>query len=499
MINIRLNEWKLRNKILLHVAAIGTLTATFITLLYIKTQRNIIYQMSRQKAELVSSIIENGIFASMGEGRTEKVHSVLSDISSPRSIKKIRILDTQGRILKSTQEEEIGLLVEDWALNKLSNHLYKKSTWSFVFLKPESTISDFRTIENRRECFGCHPSSERITGILEVNFDYAETAALLKRSQTTGYVAALIAMAVLTWIILRLFEKLINHPISQLKDKMKRVQNGDLNIQFSPAKADEIGSLGISFNTMICKLNEANRKIEKLHNMQMERAGHLASLGELAAGLAHEIKNPIAGMKGALEIINQRTEESDPKKEIFTEIIYQIEKINKVIQDLLSYAKPKEMSMSLISPNECVQYAIKLANTQINGKTIRFHFEGLEENILAYMDSDKIQEVMLNLMLNSISAIEREGNITIRLRAATTEELEIVFSDDGIGIPQENLPQIFNPFFTTKTHGTGLGLSICKKIIEAHNGSIDVKSQANEGTTFVIRLRVLGQKPSSCA
>jgi hypothetical protein len=241
---------------------------------------------------------------------------------------------------------------------------------------------------------------------------------------------------------------------------------------------------------MVRKLKEANHKIEKLFNKQMEKAEHLASIGELAAGLAHEIRNPIAGMKGALEIINQKMDESNPNKEIFIEILLQIEKINNIIQDLLSYAKPKEMSVGFVNPNECVKNAVKLATPQINNKDIHFRFRGLENGTYAWMDADKIQEVMLNLMLNSISAIDKKGHITIDLRERNKRGLEIIFSDNGKGMKKEILPQIFNPFFTSKKRGTGLGLSICKKIITAHKGSIEVKSQEREGTTFTIRLPV---------
>jgi hypothetical protein len=272
---------------------------------------------------------------------------------------------------------------------------------------------------------------------------------------------------------------------------MKTVQEGNLNIKLHPLKNDEIGKLTKSFDVMVRKLREANHQIERLFNKQMEKAEHLASFGEVAAGFAHEIKNPIAGIKGALEVINQGTDDSDTKKEIFTEMLIQIEKINHIVQDLLSYAKPKEMHMSLINPNECVENAIKLAKPQINNKEITFHFKGLENSTLTRIDPDKIQEVILNLLLNSISAIKEKGSIAVELDKRNKKELEINYSDDGVGIKKEHLPQIFNPFFTTKNIGTGLGLSICKKIIEAHNGSIEVKSEEGKGAFFAIRLPVL--------
>lgn len=486
-----IKEWQLRHKIILHIAVIGVLTAVLLTSLYIRTQRDIIQTMSRQKSELLGSMIERSIFVAMKEGSPEKVQSTLQDIVLSNDIKNIRIINPQGKILRSSEKDEIGNSVEDYTLNNVNDFLSKRNQSSVIFIRPKSTIQGFRIIENRSECFSCHSPSDKINGILEVNIDYAPATSLLKKNQIRGILIALVSLTILTVVIIRLFEKLINHPISQLKDKMKKVQEGDLDIRISSLKKDEIGSLSESFNIMVKKLKEANHKIEELFHKQMEKAEHLASLGELSAGLAHEIRNPIAGMKGALEIINQKTDVADPKKEIFTEMLLQIEKINKVIQDLLSYAKPKEMSVRPVNPNECIQNAIKLVRPQMNNKEIHFHFKGSENINHAHIDADKIQEVMLNLMLNSISAIEKKGNISIELREGNNQELEIRVSDDGVGIKKEHLLQIFNPFFTTKSRGTGLGLSICKKIIDAHNGSIDVKSEEKKGTFFTIRLPVL--------
>ncbi len=496
MINFNLKSWKLRNKIILHLVVIGVLVTSLLTFLYIKTQQNIIYSMNKQKAKIIGSMIENSISSSMKKGENEEVQSIFEKIASSVDIKEIRILNLQGKILRSSDPDEIGVRVDSGTLDKMSDFLYaatptKKNMESMIYIKPKSTIQGFRIIENEKECSACHGPEKKINGILEVNIDYAPAAALLKKSQMKGAIIAISSLIILTIIIIRLFDKLINRPIFYLKEKMKKVQGGDLDIQISRTKDDEIGSLTKSFDEMIRKLKEANHKIEDLYNKQMEKAEHLASIGELAAGLAHEIKNPITGMRGALEIINQQTKASDPKKEIFTEMLLQIEKINNVVQALLSYAKPKEMSRSLYDPNQCTAEAVKLAKPQLNGKDIRFQIHSLKSGDLALIDADKIQEVLLNLMLNSIYAIKKKGTISIKLKKINNNELEIVFSDDGPGIKKENLSQIFNPFFTTKSRGTGLGLSICRKIIEAHNGSIRVHSIEKKGTSFIIRLPVL--------
>ncbi len=491
MINRYPKDWKLKNKIILHVAVIGGLTAIFVAFLYLNAQKNVIHTMSRQKAELLSAIIESSLFYSMKDENMVEHQSSLIELASTNDITKIRILDPHGKILRSSTEEEHGTSVSPSTLDNLNSFLSSNDPFGTYFVKQPSRIQEFRSIENKKECFGCHDSSLKRTGILEVSIDYAPAAALLRKSQLQAIIISLAAMGILAFIIIRLFERLINRPISKLKDKMKKVQEGDLEVELSSYKSDEIGNLTKNFHEMIRKLKDANHKVEELYNKQIVKAGHLASIGELAAGLAHEIKNPIAGMKGALEIFNQRTDESDPKKEIFKEMLLQIEKINHVIQDLLIYAKPKEMKISKIDPNECMHDAVKLAKPHINSKDIRFHFHPLENERLAHIDCNKIQEVLLNLILNSIASIGKEGEISIELQEKNKKELEIIFTDSGKGIKKEHLSQVFHPFFTTKKRGTGLGLSICKNIIEAHNGSIEVTSVENEGATFYIRLPVL--------
>ncbi len=492
---LNLKSWSLKNKIVLHLFVIGGLAALLLTFIYIRTQRNLIKTMSRQKTELVGSMVENSIFSFMREGRLEKVQSTLEKISASDGINKIRILSTEGKILRSSDVAEIGGPVDSALLGRIREFLFNKKPSQTVLVMNKSSNLGLRLIENRSECFGCHSSQAAINGILEVDIDYSSAASFLRTNQLKGILIALVSFSLLILIILRLFERLISRPVHQLKEKMKEVQEGNLEIDIRAQNRDEIGTLAESFSIMVTRLRQANRKIEELFNKQMEKAEHLASIGELTAGLAHEIKNPIAGMKGALEIINQKTAASDPRKEIFIEILFQIDKIHNIVQDLLSYAKPKELNMSWVNPNECVKNAIKLARPQMNGKDIQFHFTGVEENTLALMDANKIQELTLNMILNSISAIDKTGHIDIKLDKGDTREfkqdLKMVIADDGGGIKKEILPQIFNPFFTTRPRGTGLGLSICKKIIEAHEGSVEIISQEGKGTTIMIEIPVL--------
>ncbi len=490
-------NWKLRSKIILHILVIGTITAFFISYFFTKSQKDIIRATSHQTLELIGGVIEKSILETMKEGESEKVQAIIQNISTSQNIQRLRILSPEGKILVSSRQEEKGTQVEKNIRKKLDQYLSGEDPTKISSIRSPSFIQEFRAIKNSKECFGCHDPDKVILGVLDLDINYSAVLSIWKSSQPLGIIVSLVALFVLTLIILRLFEKIINRPIFNLKNRMKKIQEGDFTSKVPIVKDDEIGDLAKSFNIMITRLEEANNRIEELHEKQMEKAEHLASLGEIAAGLAHEIKNPIAGMKGALEIIHNKTENSDTNKEVFKEVLIQIDKINQIIQDLLRYAKPKELNIRLVSFEECVDYVVKLAQMQVKNKDIQFHLNSTEKNIQTRLDADKIQEVLLNLMLNGIAAIPEKGTITIDFATKDTKDLLITVTDDGKGIQKEHLSQIFQPFFTTKSQGTGLGLSICQKAIAAHSGTIKVDSEVGKGTTFTILLPVVESKVNS--
>jgi len=490
-------NWKLRSKIILHILVIGAITAFFISYFFTKSQKDIIRATSQQTLELVGGVIEKSILETMKEGESDKVQAIIKNISTSQNIQRLRILSPEGKILVSSRQEEKGTQVEKSIRKKLDRYLSGEDPTKIFSIRSPSFIQEFRAIKNSKECLACHDPDIDILGVLEMDINYSAILSIWKSSQPLGIIVSLVALFVLTIIILRLFEKIINRPIFNLKTRMKKIQEGDFTSKVPIIKDDEIGDLAKSFNIMITKLEEANTRIEELHEKQMEKAEHLASLGEIASGLAHEIKNPIAGMKGALEIIHDKTEDSDTNKKVFKEVLIQIDKIDQIIQDLLRYAKPKELNIRLVPFEECVDHAVKLAQMQVKNKDIQFHVNSTEKNIQTCLDADKIQEVLLNLMLNGVAAIPEKGTITIDFATKDTKDLLITVTDDGKGIQKEHLSQIFQPFFTTKPQGTGLGLSICQKAIAAHSGTMKVESEEGKGTTFTILLPVVESKENS--
>jgi signal transduction histidine kinase len=486
----QIRHWTLRAKVVLHVVVLGVLSAAILATLYFTTQRNVLQSFIRQEAEIVGSLIENSVFLLKKCGRVQDTQSEIHDLAQlTGAVSSIRILTPEGRIFASTRPAEIASFIPADIRAVLLRMLDGREARRILRHRPGSLIQSLSLVENAPACYVCHAPERKINGFLEVDFDYREVSALLWRSQWKGIVLALIALGLLTFIILRLFQRLINRPIRLLKEGMIKVQKGDLSVRWTPRKRDEIGSLMDSFNAMVENLQKANAEIDALYEQRLDKAEHLAAFGELAAGLAHEVKNPLSGMKGALEVIEKDTPAGDARKEIFGEILAQIDKIIAVIQDFLRYARPKPLTFRPVPPNLFVENAVRLARTQIQGKEIGFHFHGVKDDVRVSLDADRMQEVILNLLLNSIAAIREKGDILIIVRTNPPEDtLEILVADDGAGIKAAHQAQLFHPFFSTKKGGTGLGLSICKKTVDAHNGTIAVKSEEGRGTTFTIRL-----------
>jgi len=289
----------------------------------------------------------------------------------------------------------------------------------------------------------------------------------------------------------------IRRPMVELQEKIERVSLGDLNASVSFAdRNDEIGDLGRDFNGMVAQLKASREEIQHLHQTQMSRAEHFATLGELAAGLAHEIRNPLAGIAGVIEIIGRDLPPDSPARSVVKDAKEEAVQINRILTDLLETARPKPPHFQPKDLAGTVEHAVMFARQQAITKNIRIEFDHSEPMPLVDHDPHQMNQVLLNLLLNAIQAMGKPGAIYVSLRREK-EAAAITVADEGKGIAPEVLPNIFRPFFTTKGHGTGLGLSLARRMVEAHAGTITVRSELGKGTQFTIRLPIKKQLATS--
>ena len=289
-------------------------------------------------------------------------------------------------------------------------------------------------------------------------------------------------------------EYLISRPISKLAKGAAAISMGDLNQEIIIDTQDEIGVLASTFNEMRKKLREAKQLEE-----QLQRSKKLAALGEMSAGVAHEIRNPLGVIKSSAQMLRDEftpLEDKEEYHELNTFIIEEVNRLNRVITEFLNFARPTPPNLQKVNINEIIDKTLHLIASQKKvTPDVKIKVESNKNLPLVMADPEQIVQALLDIALNGLQAMSDGGELRIAAKRAEDAEgkypaslVQIQITDTGEGIPPSIRDKIFNPFFTTKEEGSGLGLAIVHKIIENHKGFIEVESEVGKGTAFKIFL-----------
>ena len=328
---------------------------------------------------------------------------------------------------------------------------------------------------NKPACHKCHGDKEKIRGILKISLSDEKFAEHLNNHLIImlwiSVATVIILIIIISWIVYNLVSKPLNAVIKTIKE----IEHGNKNQRIGLKSNDEIGYMARHFNIMLDRLKQES---------------HLASLGRISAVLAHEIKNPITGISGAVQLIDEDLPSDDPKKEIINMIVKEVQRLDSMLKDLLMFSKPIVVNPKMHDLNKLITDTINLLEFKCRkGKiSIDTSLSNIP-NIL--IDGEKMQQVLLNVCLNAVESMKENGKLTITTstdKPNGCEYIQIEISDTGCGISPEIIKNIFTPFFTTKKDGSGLGLPISLRIVEKHKGTIKVESVVDKGSKFVIVL-----------
>lgn len=456
-----------------------------------------IEKLTHDKTKIISEFIEKNVIRAMEKGKHFEIHRILKNFNY-RGIWKINVFRPDGVIRASTREEELNQKVGDVEFFLKNQYFIKEEMvrWENGRKKKEKIYYFNSPILNHQECYQCHYQKEKIIGVLTVANSLQDMDEMVSKVKFHSIILAIITIGFLASALGILFLKFINRPITKLSEAMRKVEKGDLNARVNLRGRDEMGRLAENLNTMIEKLNFAKKEVEQYHQELIRRADRMASIGELASGIAHEIRNPLAGIQGAIQILAEGFPKEDGRKQVTEEIQKQICKLERLVKNLLNYAKPAPTSYLPTDINLLVDKVLSFFMTQ-GGNSEDFKIEKKFYFPLPkiMLDPNSMEQAFLNIVLNAQKAMPRGGTFTVSTRHLNQSEddrneIQIIFEDTGVGILKENLGKIFNPFYSTRSDGTGLGLSITKNIIDQHEGRIDVESQVNVGTKFTITLPI---------
>ncbi|MHB8782958.1 MAG: ATP-binding protein [Desulfobacteria bacterium] len=451
---------------------------------------------TKTQAILLTRGLKNTIRIGMESGHTETLESIFRTVGALPGVEKLRVFNEEGRIRYSAKPAEVGRLTDE-----LDYTVYRSPERSTPFQSETTGHRSFcmvEPIENEGKCRRCHPKDVEVLGVLDVCLSMEETE---RKNEFNRFLIlsftglAIVLTSGLTSVLLKRF---VSRPVERLVKTMESVEAGKLDGRVDIRSGDELGRLGNSFNEMIRKLSDAQDELEKFHHRQLARADRLASLGEMAAGIAHEIKNPLAGIYGAAQILVNEFPEGDPKREIVGEMMTLVKRLDNTIKDLLNFARYTEPRFTKGNLNDVIDKVLFLVQQIPEGKRARIVREFDPAMSEIEMDPEQVKQVFLNLALNALQASPDGVTLTVRTRGDVPAEGDAVrhraryvmasVADDGPGIPPDKIGKIFQPFFTTKEHGTGLGLSMTRKILDLHEGRITAESGPGGGATFTVFL-----------
>ncbi len=468
---------------------------------------------SINKSYLIGGLVESSMRTIMLTGNSDIAYQWVEDLRSINRLKELYIIKTNGmlafrdldtlrevnqrlgkklferdplpdvRILDENDERLLRILRDQ---KKIEYILKGREGHVFVQMQP---------IFNGIKCAKCHAREKDVLGILKIATSMKEVDRGVKNiilSAIAGSLLSSLLVIGLLWLLIRIF---VTRPISGVTRTIKDViTKNRLDTVLSYRSRDEIGSMVEDFNTMLRRLNDLYTTLEekvKERTRQLIQAEKMASVGQLAAGLVHEIRNPLSGVKLSLQLMEGECDQKRCREDI-QEISREIHRIENLLDRLLRFAKPHTPVFSPVDLNEVVRRTISLTQGKAKKASVEI-VEDLKDGLPRVMaDPDLMQQVFLNLILNAINAMPDGGRLVIGTRVCNGH-VEVSFSDTGHGIPEDYMDKIFDPFFTTRgaSGGSGLGLSISYRIVQEHRGELHVESTEGKGTTFRVRLKTI--------
>jgi len=469
----------------------------------------------------------------MHQNRPSEVSQIIENVGALKDLEKVRILGKDGTIIYSSQKEEIGTKIDQEAESCLACHLDEQS----LLESPEIGRPRFFDSEDGRPLLGstavirndpscassdCHQHSneEAVLGVLDIVYPLGAIESKL-RSSTYKVIGMSLGFEILAALLMSyLIHRMVYVPLLDLDEGASKLAEGDLENTIPVRSNDEFGMLAESFNSMTRalrlsrvdlenwgktleeKVEEASQEL-KIAHAETARSEKLASVGLLAAGIAHELNNPLTGVLTFSYLVRKNMEDGSQDAEDLDLVIRETKRCAGIIRRLLDFSREKTPEKAYGNLNELIDETVQLIEQPAQVEDIKIVTD-LDNNLpQVWLDENLIKQVIMNVLVNARHAIENGGTITIKTRLCLAEDCpdsitttgdvaKITIIDTGCGIAKEDLRKVFDPFFTTKEvgKGTGLGLSVSLGTIESHRGTIIVESTVGKGTAFSIYLAI---------
>jgi two-component system NtrC family sensor kinase len=536
---VRQNSLKL--KVGIYLAIILMVASFLFTYLVVRHHREELLQQAVSHVTQLSEVITKSTRFAMLQNQPSYVDRIVEDVGALGDIHKVRILSKDGTIIHSSDALEIGSKVDQEAEACLACHLSEKSRQQSpmrgrprIFTGPDGNrlLGGTEVIRNEASCSngGCHMHAEEqsVLGVLDIVYPLEQIDRTMRKNTLTIVSFSLGFVIAASLLVSFLVHRMVYVPLRDLETGAERLASGELEQPIPVRSGDEFGQLAGSFNSMTEALRhsqlelqdwartleekvvEATRELD-IAQAEAARGEKLASVGLLAAGIAHELNNPLTGVLTFSHLVRKQMPDGSPEAEDLDLVIQETKRCAVIIRRLLDFAREKAPEKKFANLNSIIRETALLIEQPAHVDDIDIIMDLDSDLPAVWIDEDLIRQVVMNMLVNAQHAIEGQGGITIRTRFCPEGRspepginpvpmVEMSITDTGCGIPQDDLQRIFDPFFTTKGvgKGTGLGLSVSHGTVQAHGGEIEVESKVGEGSVFRVYLPIgaLGAKSS---
>jgi len=489
----------------------------------VKTLRESFFAEAMYEADTLSEMILRNSHYLMLEDDRVRLQQMIDEAGNMARIQQIRVFGREGVVSFSTDKTEIGTALNDQDEGCNFCHVGESSALIDASIETRSRVftdaygQDYlgmtRAIYNEPGCYtaDCHFHSpdEKKLGILDVVLSLEKMQAVTFNHHADVFVSTAVMLVLMSICQFVFTQKYVCQPVQRLVRHTERLARGDLDTRIENVPTDEFGELGEAFNSMASSLeqaqlelrgwaatleNKVEERTEAIREMQTQlvQAAKLASMGELVAGIAHEINNPLGGILMFSSLAAKNPELPPQVKDNLEVVISETRRCAKIVRGLLEFSRESIPEKRRDSINRIIKQTLRLVSQQTLFQDIEMRCNYDEELPDLYLDPDQIQQVFFNMFINAAQAMPEGGVLQIRTEPEEEGRLvKIEVADNGTGIDKDNLDKIFDPFFSTKSKkGFGLGLSISYGIINNHGGKISAQSELGKGTSFTILLPV---------